>query len=100
MCFPNFGRLSNSISPFALLLLFLASNFAFLLKTAVCTMFLKGKQSLLNLMDSGGCMLYAPPRVNNLLHLIEFAKWVQVLPAAGPHRLHGSSRGMQSQRSV
>lgn len=45
-------------------------------------------------------MLYAPPGVNNILHLIEFAKWVQLLPASGPRRLHGSSKGMQSQRPV
>lgn len=45
-------------------------------------------------------MLYASSGVNNLLNLLELAKWVQLLPAAGSARQCGDSKDMQRQRPL
>lgn len=90
MCFLNFGRPRKSASLFALLFLFLASNFAFLrdipVKSSLCMQYISERQT--QPPKSHGFwrshMLYASSGVNYLRCLLELAKWVQLLPAAGP----------------
>lgn len=65
----------------------------------VCNIFLKGKSSLLNPMDSGGHICCMGPLEWIILASAEIAKWVHLLlvPAAGPARQCGDSEEMQSQ---
>lgn len=105
MCSLDFGRPRESDSLFTLLLLFLASNFAFLMgfpvKTSFCMQHISERQT--QTLKSHGLwrshMLYASSGVNNL-HLLELAKWVQLLPAPGPDSLCGNSEETQSQRPL
>lgn len=94
----------KSASLFALLYLFLASNFAFLrgfpVKSSLCMKHISERQN--QPLKSHGLgrshMLYGSSGENNLRCLLELAKWVQLLPAAGPARQCGDREEVQSQR--
>lgn len=102
--FSQFWKIQKICQSLWSVVLFLASNFAFIrgfpVKSPLCMQHISERQ--IQPLKSHGLrrshMLYASSGVNNLQCLLELAKWVQLVPAAGPDRQCGDSEEMQSQR--